>query len=251
VVSPQTSILLKKRFQYAADLAKGEKIQQGKPGRSALGRDIVVNLPRVADFLNCCANSFFRRKSLTTLFEAVSNGNVRNLLEYVTAPPAACAASATEGMDSLFRNTVECKRGCSIRFDGVFAFRNAGHAEVEVGIAKCQILGKFVSDHGVPSAVIRAGCFINRESNREFRSVCDSEMSSGVHVGKDDHFSLFDRFCPASSRDDSDRQENYGRKQTMMTTHEVDFLINGGEPAGRDPSSHSVSGGVNRLQTDA
>jgi hypothetical protein len=83
IASPKTGVLLKKRFLYAQDLANGELPPGTAAARSPLGREITVHLPRVAEFLGCCAESFFRDRDLSMVFEAASNGNVRDLLRYV------------------------------------------------------------------------------------------------------------------------------------------------------------------------
>jgi hypothetical protein len=81
VASPKTPILLKKRFQYARALAEGVVNKQEGVQRSSLGREVTLNLPSVASFFGCCIDSL-RDKGLVALFDAVSNGNVRDLLRY-------------------------------------------------------------------------------------------------------------------------------------------------------------------------
>lgn len=76
ITAPNAKILLKKRFGYAAIMAKGEV------GNVPSGRDISVNLPTAAQFIeNCCVYSL-RNSELISLFESVSNGNARSLLQY-------------------------------------------------------------------------------------------------------------------------------------------------------------------------
>lgn len=83
IVSPKTSVLLKKRFQYARRFAEGETVVRRQALRGPFGRNVTLDLPRVAELLGCFGESFFRERKLTTVFEAVSNGNVRELLRYV------------------------------------------------------------------------------------------------------------------------------------------------------------------------
>ncbi|HEX5471514.1 MAG TPA: hypothetical protein VFW73_06490, partial [Lacipirellulaceae bacterium] len=83
IVSPKTSVLLKKRFQYAQRFARGETVIRRQSLRGPMGQNVTLDLPRVAELLECFGESFFRERKLTTLFEAVSNGNVRDLLRYV------------------------------------------------------------------------------------------------------------------------------------------------------------------------
>lgn len=52
-------------------------------GRAPLSANISVHLPSTAEFLRCCSRSFFRTRDLSWLFEAASNGNVRDLLRFV------------------------------------------------------------------------------------------------------------------------------------------------------------------------
>jgi hypothetical protein len=83
VVSPKLSVVLKKRFRYARRLAEGENIR-GKIGRAAvLDPSLTFDLPRVVEFLECCERSFFKNRKLSLLFEAVSNGDIREALRYV------------------------------------------------------------------------------------------------------------------------------------------------------------------------
>ena len=81
VESPRTKILLKKRFQYAHEIAEGFHNNKEHVQRSSLGREVTLNLPSVASFFDCCIQSL-RDKRLVALFDAVCNGNVRNLLRY-------------------------------------------------------------------------------------------------------------------------------------------------------------------------
>lgn len=81
IVPPKTTVLLKKRFEYAAQIAEG--VRSDLSNRAPLNADISVQLPTTAKFLRCCATSFFRSKKLARLFEAASNGNIRDLLRDV------------------------------------------------------------------------------------------------------------------------------------------------------------------------
>jgi len=73
VTAPDAKILLKKRFMYASEIARGniDQIPSGKR--------ISVNLPTVAEFIDCCIGSL-KNNDLVKLFESVSNGNARSLL---------------------------------------------------------------------------------------------------------------------------------------------------------------------------
>ena len=77
ITAPDATILLKKRFEYGAMLARGEV------GKVPSGREISVELPTAAQFIiDCCLNSLWNRK-LVRLLESVSNGNARSLLQYI------------------------------------------------------------------------------------------------------------------------------------------------------------------------
>jgi len=76
ITAPDAKILLKKRFEYGAMIA------MGNVGEVPSGRNISVELPTATQFItDCCLNSLRNRK-LISLFESVSNGNARNLLQY-------------------------------------------------------------------------------------------------------------------------------------------------------------------------
>ncbi len=81
VSSPKTSLLLKKRFAYARALSEGHIERHNGPQRAAPGRQVTLDLPSVGRFLGFCEASL-KNKDLVFLFEAVSNGNVRDLLRY-------------------------------------------------------------------------------------------------------------------------------------------------------------------------
>ncbi|MBN2269107.1 MAG: hypothetical protein JXN61_00740 [Sedimentisphaerales bacterium] len=81
VSSPKTSILLKKRFAYARAISEGHVERKDSPQRGALGRQVTLDLPSTSRFLHSCETSV-KNKELMFLFDAVSNGNVRDLLRY-------------------------------------------------------------------------------------------------------------------------------------------------------------------------
>ncbi len=76
ISAPDPKILLKKRFEYGAALARGD-IKQ-----TPLGKEFSLKSQSAAQFItNCCLTSLRNRK-LISLFESVSNGNARILLQY-------------------------------------------------------------------------------------------------------------------------------------------------------------------------
>lgn len=82
IASPDPATLLKKRFEFAVQVARGETgIGHGVLGKG--GSAVALELPTAAEFLECCKESFWRGRDLVALFDAVSNGNTRDLLRYV------------------------------------------------------------------------------------------------------------------------------------------------------------------------
>lgn len=74
VSPPEASILLRKRLEYAKEVASGAR---------SFSENVSVKLPETASFLQSAAESFYRSKPLATLFAVVSNGDTRKLLRYV------------------------------------------------------------------------------------------------------------------------------------------------------------------------
>lgn len=83
VSAPDVSILLKKRFEFASKVAKGEQFAAATLTGKGI-RETALILPTVATFLECCRASFWENKNLVAMFNAVANGNVRDLLRYVS-----------------------------------------------------------------------------------------------------------------------------------------------------------------------
>lgn len=83
VSSPKTSELVSKRLTYARDLALGTRENRRSKAGTLFSKDVSVELPSTAPFLEGCALSFLRSRELGALFDAVSNGNARDLLAYV------------------------------------------------------------------------------------------------------------------------------------------------------------------------
>jgi hypothetical protein len=78
VVSPKTHTMVVKRLRFARRIALGEV-----PMDAHFSRKFSMELPRTALFLECIANSFYRSKHLSNIFDLVSNGNARDLLTLV------------------------------------------------------------------------------------------------------------------------------------------------------------------------
>lgn len=76
IAPPNAKILLKKRFKY------GTMIASGKIRKVPSGRDISVELPTVAEFITDCCLYSLKSSKLVNLFESISNGNARSLLQY-------------------------------------------------------------------------------------------------------------------------------------------------------------------------
>jgi hypothetical protein len=82
VVSPNLEHLLVRRLKYAKRYAEGTPLPN-RSQRAPLGANSSFQLPSVATVLECLVESFRRNSRLTSLFEAISNGNARDLLTYV------------------------------------------------------------------------------------------------------------------------------------------------------------------------
>ncbi len=80
VNSPGSQEVLHRRFGYAIKMASG---QRPLSAQRRFGSNVTVDLPRVRAFLQCALDSFGPGSRLVTLFDAVSNGNVRDILKYV------------------------------------------------------------------------------------------------------------------------------------------------------------------------
>jgi hypothetical protein len=91
----QSGHVLVRRIKYAKRYAEGENLPRSNQ-RAPLSSTFSAELPRVATFLDCLANSFRRNAKLVNLFDAISNGNTRQLLIY-----------AYKFMTSLHLNTKE------------------------------------------------------------------------------------------------------------------------------------------------
>ena len=79
VAPPSAEPLLVKRFKYAIKYAEGKRIPD-RNGRSPLSSRFTMELPSVVQFLECLIKSFRRRRELVNLFDAISNGNAREVL---------------------------------------------------------------------------------------------------------------------------------------------------------------------------
>ena len=78
--SPKTKALVKRRLNYAIGVAKGliasTRVKAGVPFSGSTS----FVLPKTAELLGVVRDSFVERRDLCELFEAVSNGNARELL---------------------------------------------------------------------------------------------------------------------------------------------------------------------------
>lgn len=77
---PDISLVLKRRFTYAKELAAGSK-KVTAWDNVAPSKDISFDLPRVAKLLECCEFAARKRHGIIPMLEAVSNGNIRVLLD--------------------------------------------------------------------------------------------------------------------------------------------------------------------------
>lgn len=77
ISSPNPKLLITKRLRYAKKFATGDTLPMG----AGYSQNITYNLKDVADLLECCVASFQFNKNLPRLFNAVSNGNARKMLD--------------------------------------------------------------------------------------------------------------------------------------------------------------------------
>ncbi|MCC6908089.1 MAG: hypothetical protein IT430_09130 [Phycisphaerales bacterium] len=82
IAPPKAAVMLRKRFDYAASLARGEN-QRIEVVRAALGKEVAWDLGSAAEVLECCADSVRRRAELGSMFTGIANGNNRVLIQYV------------------------------------------------------------------------------------------------------------------------------------------------------------------------
>jgi hypothetical protein len=81
VGQPVLSLVLKKRFAYAKGIAEGQKMDQSILG-SAPSSNVSLDLPRVAKLLEGCEFAAWKRHGIIPTLEAVSNGNLRRLIDF-------------------------------------------------------------------------------------------------------------------------------------------------------------------------
>ena len=82
VVSPRTEHLVVRRLKFAKKYAEGAPLSK-KSQRAPLSANFSLHLPKVALTLDSLAESFRKNSKLANLFDAISNGNARELLTYV------------------------------------------------------------------------------------------------------------------------------------------------------------------------
>jgi len=82
VGQPDLSLVLKRRFAYAKAIAEGRTIDAAVV-RGAPSSDISFDLPRVAKIFESCEFAAWKRHGIIPVLEAVSNANIRKLLEFV------------------------------------------------------------------------------------------------------------------------------------------------------------------------
>jgi hypothetical protein len=78
VTSPQSRKLIVRRLEYAKEIANGDVT-----ARPAFTRETSLILPTTAEFLAGCIKSFQRSDALCDVFDAVANGNARDVLAFV------------------------------------------------------------------------------------------------------------------------------------------------------------------------
>ena len=105
VHSPPTGLFLKRRFDFASAIASGEKLPPR--GHQALAKSIAQDGTELSQLFASLSASVQKDRAITSLFEAVANGNLRELLQHVGST-----------ITSWHLNTVEMTK--IIRDEGVF-----------------------------------------------------------------------------------------------------------------------------------
>lgn len=80
VSHPDLSLVLKRRFAYAKSISDGKKLKSSLEG--GYDPSIKTKLPSVSLILESCEFAARRRNGIIPLLEALSNGNIRRLLEF-------------------------------------------------------------------------------------------------------------------------------------------------------------------------
>jgi hypothetical protein len=83
VSHPDMALVLKRRFAYAKSIANGERLVS-RSVSEARSR-ISVKLPDVSALLGSCEFAARKRHGIIPILEAVSNGNIRRLLDFARA----------------------------------------------------------------------------------------------------------------------------------------------------------------------
>lgn len=77
---PDLSLVLKRRFAYARSIASGERLTSATV--DGYNPQICMKLPDVALLLGSCEFAARKRHGIVPILEAVSNGNIRRLLDF-------------------------------------------------------------------------------------------------------------------------------------------------------------------------
>jgi hypothetical protein len=83
VTSPKVDHVLVRRLKFGKSYAEGA-VLPSRP-RAPVGATFAFEMPQVSLFLECLTESFRHKAQLGDLFQAVSNGNTRDLLKYTFA----------------------------------------------------------------------------------------------------------------------------------------------------------------------
>jgi len=81
VGNPDLALVLKRRFAYARAIARGDSISIGLT-RAVPSHNISLDLPKVARIFESCEFMAWKKHGIIPMLEAVSNGNIRRLLDF-------------------------------------------------------------------------------------------------------------------------------------------------------------------------
>jgi hypothetical protein len=81
VGNPELSLVLKRRFSYAKQIAKGKSLNLTN-SLSASGRDVTLDLACVVKIFESCEFAAWKNHGIIPTLEAISNGNIRRMLDF-------------------------------------------------------------------------------------------------------------------------------------------------------------------------
>jgi hypothetical protein len=144
VGQPDLSLVLKRRFAYAKKMAEGESLGP-ELARTAPSRNISFDLPSVARIFESCEFAAWKRHGIIPTLEAVSNGNIRRLLDF--ARRILCSGHLDTG--KILRYIEQSGRYSIPDFEGVKALLYGDYMHYDPSVSP--FINLFDLRHGDPS----------------------------------------------------------------------------------------------------